>query len=259
MNNKIKIVSMMLAVVVVSSSCVTIRQDEIGVKRTFGKLSKKISNPGLAFFNPFTTTMIKVPTRTVNLEVRMNLPSKEGLSINAEVSILYRVKAKMATGVLENIGVNYEQSVILPVFRSAVSDVSARFFAKDMHTGQRAQIEKEVQTHMQELLEDRGFEIEAVLMKSIRLPDRLTQAIEEKLQAEQEAQRMEFILEREKRESERMKIQAEGIRDAQRIITEGLNPLIIQFKSLEVMQELSKSPNTKIIITDGKAPYLINQ
>ncbi len=248
-----------VAIGAILSSCVTIRQDEIGVKRTFGKLQKRVSNPGLTFFNPFTTTVIKVPTRTVNLEVRMNIPSKEGLNITAELSILYRVKGKMATSVLENIGVNYEQSVILPVFRSAISDVSARFFAKDMHTGRRAEIEKEVQEHMQRLLEDRGFEIEAVLMKSIRLPDRLNQAIEEKLQAEQDAQRMEFVLDREKREAERLKIQAEGIRDAQRIITEGLNPLIIQFRSLEVMQELAKSPNTKIIITDGKTPYLINQ
>jgi regulator of protease activity HflC (stomatin/prohibitin superfamily) len=144
------------------------------------------------------------------------------------------------------------------VFRSAVSDVSARFFAKDMHSSKRAQIEKEVQERMNEILLERGFMIESVLMKSVRLPEGLTQSIEEKLQAEQESQRMEFVLSREKMEADRLKIEAEGIRDYQRIISEGLNPMILQFMSIEAFRELSKSSNSKVIITDGKTPLMLN-
>jgi regulator of protease activity HflC (stomatin/prohibitin superfamily) len=104
----------------------------------------------------------------------------------------------------------------------------------------------------------RGINVQAVLMKSIKLPAGLARAIEDKLQAEQQSQQMEFVIQRERQEAERLKIQAEGVRDAQRIISEGLNPLIIQYKSIEAFQELSKSPNAKVILTDGKAPLMIN-
>ena len=155
---------------------------------------------------------------------------------------------------LRTIGPDYERNVILPVFRSAVSDVTARFYAKDMHTVQRGTIEIAIRDQMQKLLEGRGIEIEAVLLKSIVLPRNLARAIEEVLEAEQQSQRMQFVLLQEKQEADRMRIQAEGIRDAQNIISQGLDPLNLQFKSIEAFMELSKSPNTKSIITDGGLP-----
>lgn len=243
----------------IMTNCAVIRQDQIGVKRKFGKISDAILQPGLRGINPFSTTILRLPTRTVNLEVRLDLPSKEGLTIQCEISILYRVIPEQAPKILAQSGENYENVLILPVFRSASADVSARFFAKDMHSSQRAVIENEVREQMMKILESRGFIIESVLMKSVRLPQGLSKAIEEKLQAEQEAQRMEFILNRERQEAERRKIEAQGIRDAQKIISEGLNPLIIQFKSIEAFKELANSPNTKVIISDGKTPMLINQ
>lgn len=128
-----------------------------------------------------------------------------------------------------------------------------------MHTVQREVIEKEIALKMSQILGERGFVIENVLLKSIKLPEGLSAAIEAKLRAEQESQQMEFVLNKEKQEAERKRLEATGIRDAQKIIAEGLTPILIQYKSLEVMQKLSLSPNTKIIITDGKTPYLINQ
>lgn len=119
-----------------------------------------------------------------------------------------------------------------------------------MHTSERAIIEKAIKDQMMSLLDGRGLEIEAILLKSIQLPPSLARAIEAKLEAEQQAQRMQFVLEEEKREAERKRIEAVGIRDAQAIISEGLNTNILQFKSIEAFMELAKSPNTKIIITD---------
>ncbi len=240
------------------SSCAIIRQDEVGIKRRLGRISDRIVLPGATAVNPFTQTVLRVPVRTVNLEVRLDLPSKEGLTIRSEISILYRIEPKDAPKILREAGIDYERVVILPVFRSAASDVTARFFAKDMHSSQRAAIEQEIKEQMTRILDGRGFIIENVLMKSVILPERLSQAIEAKLQAEQEAQQMEFILSREKLEAERIKIEAEGVRDAQKIIAEGLSPIIIQFRSIEAFERLSQSPNAKIIITDGKAPFLIN-
>jgi len=241
------------------SQCKIVRQGEVGVKRTLGKVSKKTLQSGPRFFNPFATTVIIVPVRTVNLEVNLELPSKEGVNVAAEISILYKIENKMATSIVENIGKDYEGAVILPVFRASAADVTARFMAKDMHTGNRGEIENEIKKQMQNYLDERGFIIEAVLLKSIRLPKGLYRAIEEKLEAEQDAQRMEFILLREKQEAERRSIEAEGIRNANQIITEGLSDGIIKYKSIEAFRELAKSGNAKIIITDGKAPFLINE
>lgn len=240
------------------SSCAIVRQDMVGVKRKFGKVKQRTLEPGLYAVNPFTTTMLRVPARTVNMELRLNLPSKEGLTISSEISILYRIKKDSAAEILKNIGARYEKTLILPVFRSAAADVCARFFAKDMHSGERAVIERKVQKRMKELLDKRGFVIESVLLKSISLPDRLSKAIEQKLAAEQDAMRMQFVLQRAQQEAKRKGIEAKGIRDFQKIIADGLTKEVIQMRSIEVMKELVKSKNSKVIITNGKTPLFMN-
>lgn len=240
------------------ASCTVVRQGEVGVKRKFGKLNTNISDAGLVSFNPFTTTVIKVPIRTVNQEVKLNLPSKEGLTIESEISILYNIEKDKVPFILEDVGENYERVLIMNVFRSAAADVTAQYMAKDMHSGMRGQIENQIQDRMHESLLERGFVVERVLMKSIKLPLELSRAIERKLQAEQEAQQMEYVLDRERKEAERRRIEAEGTRDAQKILAEGLVREIIELRSIEAFRELANSPNTKIIITDGKTPYLIN-
>lgn len=258
MIEKTKIIALVIVALVSFASCTVIRQDEIGVKRKLGKLKSGVYNPGVRAINPFTTQIIKLPTRTVNLEVTADLPSKEGLTINTEISILYHIQTSKAIDILQEAGTDYETTLILPVFRSAVADVSAGFFAKDMHSSKRSEIEIAVKNHMHNILEERGFVIEAVLMKTVKLPAGLTGAIEEKLQAEQDAQRMEFILSREKMEAERLKIQAEGINEYQRIISQELSPLILQFMSIEAFKELANSNNSKVIITDGKTPMFLD-
>jgi regulator of protease activity HflC (stomatin/prohibitin superfamily) len=240
------------------SSCATIRQGEVGVKRKLGKYSNEYYTSGLKFFNPFTTTLVKISTQTENLEVELNIPSKEGLNIRSEVSILYNVLPKEAPEILRNIGKQYERNIILPVFRSAVADVSSRFYAKDMHTGERGTIEQAIKDQMMVHLEGKGIEVEAVLLKSIQMPSSLARAIEEKLEAEQQSQRMLFVLEQTRQQAEQQRIQAEGVRDAQKIIAEGLSPSILQYKSIEAFMELAKSPNAKVIISDGDLPVLMN-
>lgn len=242
----------------VMSGCAVVRPGEVGVKTTLGRLKDKVYEPGVVGFNPFLTKVQRLPTRTVNREVKLNLPSKEGLNVGAEISILYHVVPELATRVVAEVGSNYEEVLILSVFRSASADVCSRFMAKELHSGQRSVIESEIQQHMDSLLGHRGFLIEAVLLKSISLPDGLYAAIENKLEAEQVVKRMEFELQQEQLEAQRKRIEAEGNRDAQKILAEGLSPTIIEWRSLEVLNQLASSPNAKLIITDGKAPVLIN-
>jgi len=253
------VIRLILVIASFLTSCAVVREGEVGVKRKLGKYSDKPYTEGLRVYNPLTSTIVKVSTQTENMEVELSIPSKEGLNIRSEVSILYSVIPREAPDILREIGPNFERDVILPIFRSAVSDVSARFFAKDMHTGERSTIEIAIKEQMDGLLDGRGIEIEAVLLKSIQMPASLARAIEQKLEAEQQAQRMEFVLQEEKREAERKRIQAEGVRDAQQIITDGLNPMILQFKSIEAFLELAKSPNTKIIISDGDMPMMMDE
>lgn len=245
------------AVVGLFASCAVVRQGEVGIKRKLGKLNPNTIEAGPVAYNPFTTKVIRLPVRTVNMEIASNLPSKEGLNVQSVISILYRIRPENAAKIIEGIGTNYESVLINSVFRSASADVCSRFYAKDMHTAKRAQIEEEIKVRMNDVVSDRGFEIEAVLLKTIQLPDGLARAVEEKLEAEQDAQRMEFLLQRERLEAQRKMVEAEGIRDAQKILSEGINPLIIQWQSIEAFRELSKSPNSKVIITDGKAPFLL--
>lgn len=239
------------------SSCTVIRQGEVGVKRKLGKYADEPYTSGVKAFNPLLSRIIKVSTQTENLEVDMIIPSKEGLSIESTVSILYYIDGSQTPDLLRNIGLDYERNIILPVFRSAVADVTSRFFAKDMHSGERATIEVAIRDQMMELMRDKGIIVEAVLLKSIQLPRSLANAIENKLEAEQQAQQMEFVLEQEEREADRKRVQAAGIRDAQIIISEGLDDKVLKFKSIEAFQELSKSPNAKIIVTDGELPMMI--
>lgn len=208
---------------------------------------------------PFISSVVTMPTRTTKLEVNLALPSQEGLLVSAELSILYHVRPESIREILETVGRDYEQSVVLTAFRSAAANVASRHAAKDMHSGARAAIESEIATRLNESIGPRGFEVEAVLLKSIALPAGLAEAIQAKLAAEQRAEQMQFVLETERREADRRRVEAEGIRDAQRIVDQGLSPLLIQWRAIEAFRELAASPNTKVVFTDGRSPLLIPQ
>lgn len=249
-----------LGLLLISTSCAVIRPGEAGIKQTLGKFNSSVSTQGTVFYNPFISKVIKESTQTNNIKLILSLPTKEGLSVDSEISILYRLERDKIPMILENLGQAYE-SVITSVFRSAASDVCAQFFAKDMHSGMRAKIESEIKDKMLINLEKQaeGIELIAVLMKRIQLPRGLAASIEQKLQAEQDAMRMEFIIQEATLEAKRKIIEAKGESDSQKILAEGLTSDIIKLRSIEAFNKLSESPNSKVIITDGKTPLLINE
>lgn len=271
------------------SSCATVMPDQVGVRRTFGRIGNNVKQPGIVAFNPLTTRVIRVPVRTMNLAIIENLPSKEGLTIRSESSILYRVKPSAVPQILKETGMDFEEMLILPVFRSAASDVCSKYDAKNMHSSKRAEIEEEIKKRLTDVCAPKGFIIEAVLLKSITLPAGLSRSIESKLEAEQEALRMQFVLDRQKQEAQRQIIDAEGAKEIARIQAEGkrnaaiidaeakakgteieaegtkranelismsLTPEVLKFKQIEAFQKLSASPNAKVIVTDGKTPMV---
>lgn len=252
-----RLLGVLLFAAIAASGCATVRQGDVGVKRTLGKIDPVPLDPGVRLINPLVTKVIRVPVRTVNLEMALDLPSAEGLNVRAEISILYRVRPEAAPSVIGEIGEDYERSVILTSFRSAAADISSRFMAKDMHSGSRADIEDAIETHMTARLEERGFDVEAVLMKSISLPPGLYRAVEDKLAAEQEAQRMELVLQRERAEAERKVIAAQGERDAQQALAEALTPAVIGWGRIEAFKELALSPNAKVIVAPPQSDLML--
>lgn len=256
-NHMKKVLLPLIAAAMIFSSCRVVRPGHAGVKQKLGRLGTEVYTPGPVMFNPFTSRVIVMSVQTKNLELSISLPSKEGLSITSQISILYRLNQEKLPQLITNMGRNFEH-IISNVFRSASADVCAQYFAKDMHSGMRAEIEGEIKKKMDENLLHQGIIIEAVLMKSIQLPAGLSMSIEQKLQAEQDAMRMRFVLEQEKLEAERKIIEAQGTSDAQKILSEGLTEEIIRIRSVEAFEKLSASPNSKVIITDGKAPLLID-
>ena len=242
------------------SSCGIVRPGEVGVKQRLGKIRGGVRQPGMYFHNPFFTKIVKVPTRTINMYASLSsLPTKEGLNISCDLSVLFHIQEEYAIKVVQTVGVRNGEDIIMSVLRSSVADVTANFFAKDLYTSERHEIEVAIAKKMTERLGNRGFVVESVLLKSINLPANLSRTIEEKLQAEQRSQTMQFVLERERQEAERMKIEAEAIRDAQKIINESLNEITLKYLSIEAFKELSKSNNAKVIITNGKIPFSIDE
>lgn len=249
--------ALLLLLVPALGACAIVRQDEIGVRTTFGRITSGPQQPGAQWILPGVHAVLRVPGRVVNREVLLELPSREGLNVAAEVSILYRVLPDSVPRLLETAGRSFEEDMVIPVFRSASADVAAKYMAKDMHSGSRIGIEGAIRDKMMEVLSRRGIIVENVLLKSIRLPADLARAVEEKLEAEQRSEQMRFVLDRERQEAERRKIEAEGVRDAQRILAEGLTPLVLSYQSIEAFRELARSPNTKVIVTDGKSPIFL--
>lgn len=238
------------------TSCIIIRPGEVGVRRTLGKLSDKVLDQGVHGVNPFATTVVRTPVRTVNLELALNLPSKEGLNINAAISILYHIDKNLVPQLIENVGTGYE-TIIQSVFRSASADICAKYMAKDMHSGMRAEIESEIAKAMSSILNPQGIIIEAVLLKTIQLPPGLYSSIESRLEAEQQAMRMQYIIDLERKEAERKVIEAQGNRDAQQILSEGLTKEILELRRIEAMLKLAQSENSKVIFTGAENATMI--
>lgn len=245
-----------LIVLLSATSCRVVRPGEIGIKQTFGRIQGTPYTPGLINFNPFTTRVVKINIRTVESFQTLPLPTKEGLSVSAEISLLYHVKPEEAANVYQKFGSNYEEVIVLSNFRATAREISARYFAKELYATERQKVEKAIADELKLHIEPLGFVVDAVLLKDIILPPQIVQAIESKVQAEQDALKMEFVIQKQKKEAERMRIEAEGIRDAQDILAKSLTDKVLEYNRIKMYQELMSSGNSKVIITDGKSPLM---
>ena len=219
----------------------------VGVVDFFGNVSDYTLYPGVNLVNPMAN-VVKFDARTQEFKEVMNVPSKEGLSIDLEISLLYRLSFKDANKIYKSVGEDYVDKILIPQFRSVVRGVTADYEAKALYTAQREALAKKIENDLSKLVKPRGIIIEAAPLRKITLPRGLTASIEEKLKAEQESQRMQFVLQRETQEAERKRIEAKGIADFQDIVSKGISEQLLKWKGIEATEKLASSNNTKIVV-----------
>ncbi len=228
--------------------CVTVvPAGNVGVVDTFGTVNETPLKAGINFVNPFAR-VIKFSVKTQELKEVMDVPSKEGLTVQLELSVLYHVNPDRAADLYRTVGENYLEVIIEPQFRSVTRGVTAGYDARALYTSAREQLALQIQKELEGIIGSRGVEVENTPLRKVGLPQGLTDAIEEKLKAEQESQRMQFVLTKEQQEADRKRIEAQGISDFQNIVAKGISEQLLRWKGIEATQKLAESQNTKIIV-----------
>jgi prohibitin 1 len=251
-NRQIAIIVLLICIIIDIALMVrVVPAGHVGVVDIFGNVQQHTLKSGINFVFPFAR-VIMFSVKTQELKEVMKIPSEEGLDINLEISVLYHLDPEKAAEVYKTVGYNYQEIILIPQFRSVVRGVTASYEAKALYTSAREELSSKINQQLNNQVVPRGITIETTPLRSITLPERLRAAIEEKLQAEQESQRMQFVLEKEKQEAERKRIEAQGIADFQRIVSKGIDEQLLKWKGIEATEKLASSSNAKIVIVGGK-------
>jgi len=221
----------------------------VTVLDTFGSVRAEELNPGLAFpVNPFSNR-IKMETRTKEVKETLSVPTKEGLMAGLDVSILYKIEPTKADEIYKTLGITFSDVVIVPTLRNVARDVVANYGSEDLYSSNRSKISLDITSQLRDAYQQRGILLENVLLRDVTLPNEVTAAIERKIGAKQAAEQMEYVLQKEKQESERKRVEAQGIADANMIISKGLTLEYLQWKYISNLKELAESKNTTFVIT----------
>jgi len=231
----------------------------VGVQVLFGRIIDQPLTEGLNLINPFKQVQF-MSVRTLEMFEHADVPSKEGLTVGLEVSALYHLDGKAAPAVYRSLGDQYARVYILPQLRSVIRGATVNHEAKDLYTSGREVITQQIYDELHKTLAERGIVLEKVLLRKIVLPKMVEDAINSKLAAEQDAERMRFVLQKERQEAERKRVEATGISDFQKTVSQGISDPLLKWKAIEVAHELSKSPNTKIVVLGDKSglPIILN-
>jgi regulator of protease activity HflC (stomatin/prohibitin superfamily) len=240
-------VTVLLALFALTRCLTIVPAGHVGVVDLFGSVSPHTLKSGLNLVNPLAR-VAKMSVKTQEIEEIMDVPSREGLTMQLEASVLFHLDPEQAAEVYKTLGPDYVAILLQPQFRSVTRGVTAQFEARALYTSEREQLAREMAAELKKLVEPRGLVVESTPLRKLTLPRRLAVAIEEKLGAEQESQRMQFVLAREKQEAERRRIEAQGIADFQRTVSQGIDERLLRWKGIEATEKLAASQNTKIVI-----------
>jgi prohibitin 1 len=219
----------------------------VGVKDLFGVVSPDGLSPGVHLVVPMTRVVV-MSIQTQEIKETAEVPSQEGLIMDLEASLLFRLDPEKAADMYKTVGRDYESVTVEPQFRSAIREITASYDAKALYSSEREKVAHEIQEFFAKLTQARGIVVEAVLLRKVGLPSVVSNAIQEKLKREQEAEQMKFVLQKEQQEAERKRIEAQGIADFQRIVASGISPQLLEWKGIEATEKLALSANSKIVV-----------
>ncbi|MEI6263997.1 MAG: prohibitin family protein [Sphingobacteriia bacterium] len=263
-----------LAIIVLGflTSCIKqIDAGQIGVKSLFGKIDNDILTSGLNVINPLVDVKT-VDVKTLNYTMSgvhdegdkegddaIRVLTADGLEVVIDLTVLYRVTSSEAPRLIRETGLDYRDKIVRPLTRTKIRDNAVYFTAIDLYSTKRDLFQGRIFKSIDTDFKKRGLILEQLLVRNITLPQNVKTSIEEKIKAEQEAQKMEFVLQKEKQEAERKRVEAQGIADYQKIISAGLGDKQLQYEQIQVMKALVTSNNSKVIVLGkGNTPVILD-
>jgi regulator of protease activity HflC (stomatin/prohibitin superfamily) len=253
-----------------SNIVVQIDAGNLGVKKLFGKIDIDVLESGLHIVNPLNE-VIEINAKTQNYTMSgvhdegdkegddaIRVLSADGLEVVIDVTVLYRVKLDGVSKLMQEVGNDYKNIIVRPIVRTRLRDNAVYYEAVSLYSTKRDEFQQRIFSAIKKDFDSRGLDLESVLIRNIMLPNSVKTTIESKINAEQEAQKMQFVLQKEKQEAERKRVEAQGIADYQKIISSTLNERQLQYEMIKANLELAKSSNAKVILTNGnKNPLLL--
>ncbi len=267
-----RIVGVIIILIGVVTACVQqIDAGQVGVKKLFGKVQPDVLGSGLNFINPLMDVE-RLDVRTLNYTMSgvnnegtksgddaIRVLTADGLEVTIDLSVLYHVVTTEAPKLLRETGLDYEDKIVRPITRTRIRDNAVYYDAVALYSTKRDEFQQRIFKSIEKDFESRGLMLEQLLVRNIALPESVKATIEQKINAEQDAQKMQFVLQKEKQEAERKRVEAQGISDYQRIISESLTDKQLQYESIKAQLALAQSANAKIIIMGkGNTPVILD-
>ncbi len=266
----LKVIGAVFAILgLTSSAVVQVDAGEVGVQSVFGKVQPSTLNSGLNLVNPLAKVVV-FDAKTQNYTMSgvhdegdkegddaIRVLTADGLEVIVDLTVLYRIIPSEAPRVLREIGADYKDKVVRPITRTMIRDNAVYYDAVALYSLKRNEFQQRIYRDIENNFKKRGLVLEQLLIRNINLPTSVKTTIESKINAEQDAQKMQFVLQKEKQEAERKRVEAQGIADYQKILSTGLSDKQLQYESIIAQKELAKSPNAKVIIMGGKSTPII--
>lgn len=268
----VQIVGVLIALAGLSAaSFVQIGAGEVGVQTLYGKVQNDVLSSGLHFINPLMEVhKMDIKTQNYTMSAVHDEGSKEGddairvltsdgLEVVIDLTVLYRVVPGEAPRIMREIGLDYTDKIVRPLARTRIRDNAVYYDAVSLYSVKRDEFQRRIFESIAGEFQHRGLVLEQLLIRNITLPQAVKASIEQKMTAEQDAQKMQYVLQKEQQEAQRKRVEAQGIADYQRIISESLTDRQLQYESIKAQLEIAKSPNAKVIIMGkGNTPVMLD-
>ena len=243
----LRVLAVVFLLILFFASVVSVPTGHVGVLTLFGKVTGEALGEGIHLINPLKSVQ-RLSIQTQSVKESASVPSNEGLILALDTSLLFHLDHSKAAEVYQKVGANYAEKIVEPTLRAAIRTATSAHTANALYTNARELVQQQIQEELTAQLAPRGVIIENVLLRDVQLPAMLKTSIEAKQQAEQDALRMNFILQKEKQEAERKRIEAQGIADFQKIVAQGISTQLLEWKGIEATEKLATSSNSKVVV-----------